>query len=46
MKKTWVKIAIAVSAILLLVVLMIPLFINAESLRPAVESQLSSALGR
>jgi AsmA protein len=46
MKKTWVKIAIAVAAALLLAVLLIPLFVNAESLRPTVEAQLSRALGR
>jgi AsmA protein len=46
MKKTWVKIAVAVAAVLLLAVLAIPLFVNAESLRPTVEAQLSKALGR
>jgi len=46
MKKTWVKIAIAVAAVLLLAVLVVPLFVNAESLRPTVEAQLSKALGR
>jgi AsmA protein len=46
MKKTWVTIAIAVATVLILAVLMIPFFVNAESLRPTVEAQLSSALGR
>ena len=46
MKKTWVKIAIAVAAVLLLAVLAVPLFVNAESLRPTVEAQLTKALGR
>jgi AsmA protein len=46
MKKTWVKIAVAVAAVLILTVLLIPLFINAESLRPTVEAQLTKALGR
>jgi AsmA protein len=46
MKMTWVKVAIAVAAVLILVVLMIPFFVNAESLRPTVEAQLSKALGR
>jgi AsmA protein len=46
MKKTWVKIAIAVAAVLILAVLLVPLFVNAESLRPTVEAQLTTALGR
>jgi AsmA protein len=46
MRKTWVKIAIAVAAVLLLAVFLIPLFVNAESLRPTVEAQLTKALGR
>jgi AsmA protein len=46
MKKTWVKVAIAVAAVLLLAVLLIPFFVNAESLRPTVEAQLTKALGR
>ncbi len=46
MKKTWVKVAIAVAAVLVLAVLLIPFFVNAESLRPTVEAQLSKALGR
>jgi AsmA protein len=46
MKKTWVKVAIAVAAVLLLAIVSIPIFVNAESLRPTVEAQLSKALGR
>lgn len=45
MKKTWIKVAIAAAA-LILVVAIIPLFINADTLRPTVESQLSNSLGR
>jgi AsmA protein len=46
MKKSRVKVAIAVAAVLILAVLAIPLFINAESLRPTVEAQLTRAFGR
>jgi AsmA protein len=46
MNKTWVRIAIAIAAVLLLAIIAIPLFVNAESLRPTVEAQLSKALGR
>ena len=46
MKKRWVKIAIGVVAVLVLAVLIVPLFVNADSFRPMLETQLSSALGR
>jgi AsmA protein len=46
MKTRWVKIAIGVVVVLVLVVLVTPLFVNADSFRPALQSQLSSALGR
>lgn len=44
--KTWVKIALGVVVVLVLAVLVTPLFVNADSFRPMLESQLSSALGR
>ena len=46
MKKHWLKIAAAVFAILLLAILLIPLFVNANTFRPTLENQLSQALGR
>lgn len=46
MKNRWVKIALGAAAVLVLVVLVVPLFVNADAFRPALESQLSSALGR
>jgi AsmA protein len=46
MKKTWVKIALTIAIFLAFVVLIIPIFVNAESLRPTVEAQLSTAFGR
>ncbi|HEY4051023.1 MAG TPA: AsmA family protein [Acidobacteriaceae bacterium] len=46
MKRHWLKIVAAVFAILLLAVLLIPLFVNANTFRPTLENQLSQALGR
>jgi AsmA protein len=45
-KKHWLRIVAAVFAILLLAVLLIPLFVNANTFRPTLENQLSQALGR
>jgi len=44
--KRWMKIAIGVVVVLVLIVLIVPLFVNADSFRPMLENQLSSALGR
>lgn len=41
-----VKITLLVVAALVVVVLIVPLFVNADAFRPELESQLSSALGR
>ena len=41
-----VKIAAIVIGVLILIAIIIPLFINANSFRPKLESDLSSALGR
>jgi AsmA protein len=46
MKKPWVKIAAGVVALLVLLFVVAPLFVNADSFRPMLEAQLSSALGR
>ncbi|SPE20888.1 conserved exported hypothetical protein [Candidatus Sulfotelmatomonas gaucii] len=46
MRKHWVKIVIAVVALLVIVFGLVPFFINADTFRPAIESQLSSALNR
>lgn len=46
LQRTWVKIALAVVGVLLLIMILVPFFVNAESFRPILESQLSSALGR
>ena len=46
MEKRWVVIGAIVLGIFLLVLVLVPFFVNAETVRPTVESQLSSALGR
>lgn len=46
MRNPAVKIAGAVVVVVLLVFILVPLFVNGESLRPTVESRLSSALNR
>jgi AsmA protein len=44
--KRWAKILLAVAGIIVLVIAAIPLFVNANTFRPAVERQLTTALGR
>lgn len=46
MRSRWVKIALGVIAIIILVIALIPLFVNADTFRPRIESELSSSLGR
>lgn len=46
MRKHWMKVIIAVVALLVIIFGVVPLFINADTFRPAIESQLSSALNR
>jgi len=46
MRRPWVRIAAVVVAILIVLVLVVPFFINADTFRPVVEDQISSALGR
>lgn len=45
MRKHWVKIAVAL-VVLIAVVGLVPFFVNADSFRPLLETQLSSAIGR
>jgi AsmA protein len=44
--KRWTKILLAVVAIIVIAVVSIPLFVNANTFRPVIEKQLSAALGR
>lgn len=46
MQKRWVKIAIGLVALVVLVIIVAPLFVNADTFRPTLENQLSSLLGR
>lgn len=46
MQKRWVKIAAVIAACFLLVLIVVPFFINADDFRPAIETDISSALGR
>ncbi|HEY1809044.1 MAG TPA: DUF748 domain-containing protein [Acidobacteriaceae bacterium] len=46
MRKRWVRVLLAVVVLLAATMLIVPLFVNADAFRPALENQLSSALGR
>ena len=46
MQKRWVKIAGAVIALFVVVLLLVPLFVNANTFRPTIERELTSLLGR
>ena len=46
MQRSWVKVAIAVAALVIIVIGLIPFLINADTFRPKIEDQLSAALGR
>lgn len=46
MRKHWMKVVVAVIAVLIIVFGLVPLLINADTFRPAIETQLSSALNR
>ncbi len=46
LKKRWIKIAIAAVAAIIVVLVVAPFFINADTFRPRIQADLSSALGR
>lgn len=46
MDKRWLFIGAVVVGVFLFVLLLVPFFVNAETFRPTIENQLSSALGR
>lgn len=46
MQRRWVKALIAVVALVIVAVVIIPILINADTFRPKVEDQLSRSLGR
>ena len=46
MQRRWVKTAIAAAVVVIVIVGLIPFFINADAFRPKVEDELSSSMGR
>ncbi len=46
MRKTWVKVIVALAGLVLLLLILIPFLVNGETFRPTLESRLSAALGR
>jgi AsmA protein len=46
MKRHWIKIALALAVLLVIIIALIPLFVNADTFRPVLEGQISAALGR
>ena len=46
MQKHWGRIAVAIAAVLVITVVLIPFFINADTFRPMLQDQLTAALGR
>ena len=46
MQKRWVKVAIAAAVLIIVVFGLIPFFVNADTFRPKIQDELSSALGR
>lgn len=46
MQKSWMKIAIAAVALVVVVLVLVPFLVNADTFRPRLQDQLSSALGR
>lgn len=46
MKRPWVKVAAIVAALFVVIAILIPFFVNADTFRPTLQDQLSGALGR
>lgn len=46
LRQRWVKIASIVLAVIILLLIVTPFFVNADTFRPTVENELSTALGR
>jgi len=46
MKKPWLKAVVATAALVVILIVMIPFFVNADNFRPKIQDELSSALGR
>ena len=46
MRRRWIKVVLAVAALGLVILAVVPFLVNADSFRPQIESQLSSSLNR
>jgi len=46
MQKRWMKVLIGAVALVIVIVVAVPIFFNADTFRPRLQDQLSSALGR
>lgn len=46
MRKPWIKIILGLIVLVIAVIALIPLFVNADTFRPRIQSELTSALGR
>jgi len=46
LRKTWVKVAGAIVVLFLLIIFIVPFFVNADTFRPTIEQKISAALGR
>lgn len=46
MQKRWLRIAAAAVALFVLILLLVPFFVNADTFRPTLEAQLSRTIGR
>src|SRR5580700_1855166 len=46
MRKPWLKAAVTTAALVVILIVIIPFFVNADTFRPKIQDELSSALGR
>ncbi|MFZ0340420.1 MAG: AsmA family protein [Terracidiphilus sp.] len=46
MKKPWAKAVVAAAALVVILMVLLPFFVNADTFRPKIQDELSSALGR
>lgn len=46
MRRLWVKVVLAAAVLFVAVIVIVPFFVNGTALKPTVESNLSSAIGR
>jgi AsmA protein len=46
LKKTWVKVAGGAIVVFLLIIVIVPMFVNVDTFRPEIEQNASAALGR